>query len=502
MANINKKCGRHKTSDSMKDGILPLFSIDDSSISVPAAGNRNGTSLNNEGSYGNYWSSTPNESNAQNAYNLNFNDGNHNVDWNYRKNGHSVRPVAELTSKQKQSDCHRSFLITKEILLLDLYTAYKDARRHKRWKSYQLNFEFNLEENLINLRDDLLDRKYVIGKSDCFVIHDPKMREVFAARFRDRIVHHLLYNYTHTLYERKFIYDSYSCISGKGTHFGIERLLHHIKCVSNGYSKPCYILKFDIQAYFMSIDRRILLSLCKKHLNKIKYLKSDDPAIIKLIENIDFINYLIDTIVLDDPSKNCVRIGERAEWNRLPPKKSLFNSASGCGLPIGNLSSQLFSNIYLNELDQYIKRTLHCKNYGRYVDDGYIVSDNKNKLKYYIPKISHFLSSNLNLNLNLDKTFILNAYHGVSFLGSYLLPFRRYVDNKTLKRMSRKVKEMSPKNPRELMSVINSILGVFSHCNSYCIRKVMLGSDSRLIRHGRFSNDMLKYYPHAIEIKL
>lgn len=237
MANNNKSCGRLVIPT--EDGILPLFSIDDSSESVPAAGYRNGTSLNNAGTNGNYWSSTPNEDDTQNAYNLNFNDGNQNVNWNYRKNGQSVRPVTELTIK-RLSDCRRNFSINKDELLSDLYAAYRDARKHKRWKRTQLSFEFNLEENLIDLRDELLEGRYIPSRSSCFIIHDPKMREVFAAQFRDRIVHHLFYNYVHKFFEKQFVYDSYSCIPGRGTHFGVNRLLHHIRSVSQGYSHPCY----------------------------------------------------------------------------------------------------------------------------------------------------------------------------------------------------------------------------------------------------------------------
>lgn len=221
MVNRKKKDGGLS---SQEDGSLPLFSIDDCRESVPAAGWRYGTSLNNAGDNGNYWSSTPNGSNTLNAYNLNFNSGNHNVDWNNRNNGQSVRPVSELTSESKSDRSVRHFSITKEQLLLDICQAYRDARRHKRKRAYQLKFEFNLEDNLVNLRDELYAGTYRPGPSSCFIIHEPKMREVFAAEFRDRIVHHLFYNYTHRIFERTFIYDSYSCIEGRGTHFGIDRL--------------------------------------------------------------------------------------------------------------------------------------------------------------------------------------------------------------------------------------------------------------------------------------
>ena len=155
-------------------------------------------------------------------------------------------------------------------LLADLIVAYHDARRHKRGKFYQTHFEMNQERELVNLRDELLERRYAARPSSCFIIHDPKMREVFAAEFRDRVVHHLFYNYTHELFERTFIADCYSCIVGRGTHYGVERLKKHIRSCSQNWSKPCYVLKLDIRGYFMNINRARLLARCRELLGKFK----------------------------------------------------------------------------------------------------------------------------------------------------------------------------------------------------------------------------------------
>ena len=211
----------------------------------------------------------------------------------------------------------------------------------------RLKFEFNLEENLIDLRDELISGTYKPYPSNCFIIHDPKMREVFAAHFRDRIVHHLFYNYTYKVFEKTFIYDSYSCIKNRCTHFGIERLKHHILSVSKGYTKPCYVLKIDIKGYFMNINRKILLELSRKTLlkNKTQY-------------DYEFVDYLLEMIINSNPMDNCNVWGELSDWNNLPKDKSLFYAKENCGLPIGNLSSQLFSNVYMNVFDQYIKRKL------------------------------------------------------------------------------------------------------------------------------------------------
>ncbi len=479
---VNKKKSAVKLPQS-KESSLTLFNIDDYLENAPAAGNRNGSSLNNAGENGNYWSSTPNESNSNNAYNLNFNSGNQNVNWNNRNNGQSVRPVSELTTESSENKV-RHFSISKEQLLLDLYKSYKDARKNKRNRAYQLKYEFNLEENLVSLRDELISGNYKPLPSNCFIIHDPKMREVFAANFRDRIVHHLFYNYTHEIFERTFIYDSYSCIKNRGTHFGIERLKHHIRSVSEGYSKPCYFLKIDIRGYFMSINRNVLLDLCRKTLSKVKDRKDLDY---------NFIDYLLEIIINSNPIENCNVLGKIEDWNNLPKEKSLLTAEENCGLPIGNLSSQLFSNVYLNVFDQYVKRNLRCRHYGRYVDDAYIVSDDRKCLKKLIPEISHFLYQELGLEINPQKTRIYDAYQGAEFLGAFIKPFRTYISSSSLERVKKKVILCDVENKKYLHSSINSFLGVFSHYNSYCLRRVLFGNNDNLKNAGRFDKEWLRF---------
>lgn len=495
---VNKKKFKRKFKF-QKAKSLPLFSEDDRLRSDPAAGNRNGSSLNNAGDWGNYWSSTPNSSNTQNAYNLNFNSGNHNTNWNNRNNGQSVRAVSELTPEVTAADNIHRFSISKERLLKDLYRAYKDARRHKRGKSYQLRFEFRLEENLIALRDELISGSYRPGPATCFIIHDPKMREVFAADFRDRVVHHLFYNYTHILFERTFIHDSYSCIKGRGTHFGIERLAHHIRSVSKNHTCPCYVLKIDIRGYFMHINRVKLLSKCRAVLAKMKNHQSDEKG--KTwgeVLDYEFVDFLLESIVNANPLENCRLMGSPDDWVNLPKDKSLFWSASDCGLPIGNLSSQLFSNVYLNDFDQFVKRNLGCRNYGRYVDDGYIVMADRERLKEVIPQIVDYLKTHLNLAVNEDKLQIIDTRYGVEFLGSYVKPYRTYISNLSLKRMKRKVRYLDKSEPKYFESAVNSFLGVLSHFDSYCLRRVIFGYQSGFSDLGKFDRVWLRFRHHGV----
>ena len=318
--------------------------------------------------------------------------------------------------------------------------AYQDAKRHKSGKPYVIAFERNLQSNLQVLTDELWQRTYRPRPGTCFIITDPKKREVFAADFRDRIVHHLYYNYTHELFERTFIADSYSCIPGRGTHYGINRLEQHIRSESRNYSRPCYVLKMDIRGYFMHIRRERLLEICIRSLRRMashRILK-DVPVLWQDRLDMDFLEYLTREIVLLDPTINCRIVGQLSDWDDLPHDKSLFHSPCGSGLPIGNLTSQLFSNVYLNELDQYMKRTLGCRHYGRYVDDFYVVSGDKAFLRSLVPSVRAFLRNTLCLTLHEGKTQILPVQYGVTFLGMFLKPWRRTASRNCLQRMERK----------------------------------------------------------------
>ena len=466
-------------------------------VTSPAAGNGNDSNLDNPGSNGNYWSSTPNSDNSNNAWNLNFNSSNFNRNNNNRYNGQSVRPVRVLASATADDASHR--------LLEDLYRAYLAARRHKRGKWYQVEFEMRQEYELVKLRDELLERRYEPRPSSCFIIHDPKMREVFAAHFRDRVVHHLFYNYTHKLFERTFIADCYSCIEGRGTHYGVQRLKKHIRSCSQNWTKPCYVLKLDIKGYFMNINRARLLARCREILGRVAPRRDReqigrDGA--RPSHYWDLVDYLLESICMLNHVENCIILGDRDEWKKLPKDKSLFCSKEGCGLPIGNLSSQFFSNIYLGMLDEFVKRDLKVKHYGRYVDDMVIVGESKEYVKSLIEPIRAFLRERLHLELSENKTHVCNARHGVEFLGAFIKPYRTYVAAHTLRRIRNHLHSISPRmSLRRAQAVVNSSLGVLSHYDSYLVREVM-NYKSGLSEFGRFSDDGLRFYPDALAWRL
>jgi len=392
------------------------------------------------------------------------------------------------------------YKLSQKQLLFDLYVAFETACRHKNNKPYVKRFKQNLHNNLVKLRDELWKRTYQSEPSICFIVNHPKKREVFAANFRDRIVHHLLFNYTHTLFEHTFINDNYSCIKGKGTHFGIKRLKKHILNESNNYKYNCYVLKMDIKGYFMHINRELLSNITISSLEKMATHQKNNKSNRTWNEFIDinFVKYLIKTVSLLNPTIDCIFRSNKEEWNGLADSKSLFKVEKGYGLPIGNLTSQLFSNIFLNVLDQFMKRKLKCKHYGRYVDDFYVVSKDKDFLYKIIPQVEKFLKDELCLEINKGKTTITEVKQGVSFLGAFIKPNRIYVDNKCLKRIKRKLYNFQYESiSKTTINSVNSYLGILSHYKSYNIKLKIFGDIQKLHYYGAFNKSMTKFVPYS-----
>ena len=389
-----------------------------------------------------------------------------------------------------------AFTLTRERLLLDLYIAFEDAARHKRKMAYVQKFERHLKHNLDTLCDDLLSRRYQPRPSHCFIIDYPKKREVFAAMFRDRIVHHLYFNYTHEIFDRTFIADSYSCIKGRGTHYGIRRLEQHIRQESMNYQRECYAMSLDIRGYFMHINRQQLLDIATSTLQRMSTHKvcNDRQERWQDVRDIPFLLWLTKEIAILDPKTSCTIVGDKSDWEGLDRNKSLFWTPDGCGLPIGNLTSQLFSNVYLNEFDQFMKRTLRCKHYGRYVDDSFVVSCNREWMLSIVPEIDTFLRERLGLQLHRGKTHVVNIRQGVEFLGAFVKPYRTYISNKTVIRMKQTIGNLNTKDKTHTSFSVNSYLGVLSHSASYNLRKRIF-MNSKVARAVEFDDAFLKSKP-------
>jgi hypothetical protein len=207
--------------------------------------------------------------------------------------------------------------------------------------------------------------------------------------------------------------------------------------------------------------------------------------------DIDFVHWLTEIIVMLDPKKDCVITGYRSDWNGLDKNKSLFFSEDGCGLPIGNLTSQLFSNVYLNILDQWMKRELGCRHYGRYVDDFYVVNCDRDWLLSIIPKTDRLLKERLGLDLHHGKLMVCDARRGVEFLGAYIKPFRTYISNSSLQRIRQNVATTDCHNREKAFRTVNSYLGLMSHYSSYNIRRELFCKD-RFYDIGYYDRDMTK----------
>jgi len=354
----------------------------------------------------------------------------------------------------------------------DVFSAYYDCRKHKRNKIGALNFEVDLENNLIQLWNDLQTKSYRILPSTVFIVEKPVKREIFAANFRDRIVHHLLLMYLNPYFEKYFIYDSYSCRVGKGTHFGIKRVNHFIhKCSENSKSK-CWILKLDVQSFFMSIDKRILFNRLINFINS--YYKES---------NIEFVKYLITIILWNNPTENCIFHSPQYKWQDLKFGKSLFDVDVNHGLPIGNYTSQVFANFYLSQLDHYLKHEKKIKFYGRYVDDFVIVHKSKIVLKKLVSEINDFLKQNLGLKLNPQKIYLQPFCNGVRFLGFYIKQNHIVANRRIYKNFQKSIQENnlliknhkpSKEERTHFISSVNSYLGILKHYKTYKIRSKIL----------------------------
>ncbi|WP_407059215.1 reverse transcriptase domain-containing protein (plasmid) [Ralstonia syzygii subsp. celebesensis] len=296
----------------------------------------------------------------------------------------------------------------------ELVKAYRDCRRTKRNTASALAFEANLERNLVHLHDELADGSYVPGRSKCFVIDRPKHREVWAAEFRDRIVHHLLYNRIGPRFERSFIADSCACIKGRGTLYAVQRLEAKIRSITQNWSRPAHYLKCDLANFFVSIDKPILLELL--------HAKIHEP----------FWRALTELVLMHDPRVDFVYLGDPAMMDKVPPHKRLMEQPAHLGLPIGNLSSQFFANVYLNELDQFVKHELRCRHYIRYVDDFVLLHESPQWLNDAHDAIAEFLPARLGAWLNPKKTILQPVARGIDFVGQVIKPWHRTTRKRTL----------------------------------------------------------------------
>ncbi len=317
--------------------------------------------------------------------------------------------------------------------LFAAWDEFKPGKIHK--KDVQV-FEWSLEENIFKLHRELKAKTYRHGRYADFYVTDPKQRHIHKATVRDRIVHHAVFNVLNSIFEETFISASFSCRIGYGTHKEVEKLQGMVRAVGRNGTRPCYVLKCDVRKFFDTMDQDVLMSIIRR-----RVLDEDALWLIKMI---------------------------------------IKSYGDGRGVPIGNLTSQLFANVYLNELDQFMKHSLHVKNYLRYTDDIAVVSDDREYLESLLPEISQYLEKELSLRLHDNKSILRPACQGADFLGYVVFPKYRIVRTKTRKRIVRKLErrleEYHSKSitRQRFEQSLQFYLGVLPHANAHRLREELL----------------------------
>jgi retron-type reverse transcriptase len=319
------------------------------------------------------------------------------------------------------------------ISLENLFLAWREFRRGKRKKMDVQQFEFNLEDNLFQLHRELKNKTYQHSDYTAFCISDPKPRRIHKAIVRDRVLHHAIFRILYPIFDKQFIFDAYSCRLDKGTHRAVLRLESFCQKASQNNQRNIFALKCDVKKFFDSVDQDILLNLIKKK------IQGEDAI------------WLIEKIV------------------------ESFGALDKKGIPLGNVTSQLFANIYLNELDQFAKHKLKIKYYLRYCDDFVILGDSEDFLIKLLKPISDFLEKHLKLRLHNDKIIIRKYRQGIDFLGYVVLPHHHVLRTKTKRRIFNKLKHKRKSllygtiSEETFNQSLQSYLGILKHCNGHKI---------------------------------
>lgn len=337
----------------------------------------------------------------------------------------------------------------------DLLISYRNARKGKRYKRQVLAFTDNLESEIISIRNDLKDESYKMGPYHLFYVHEPKTRLVMSIQFRDRVMQWSIYRRLNPFYDKIFIEDSYACRKGKGSHMAADKLQYWLRQVSRREIEnpevKYYYLKIDVSKYFYRISHEILIRILSVRIHDERLLN----LLVKIINS--------DTQKFGLPM-GCSPDGcDYDDW--------LYD----VGMPIGNITSQVFANVYLNELDQFCKHALGIHFYIRYMDDVIILSDSKEQLNIWKEEISKFLSEALELQLN-KKTAIRPVTLGVEFVGYKMFPEYRKLKKSTSKRIIKKFKVLCYQlaqgeiTREELDRHVASYNGMLEHCSSHGLR--------------------------------
>lgn len=344
-------------------------------------------------------------------------------------------------------------------LLRELLEAYHKARvGGKRKTRNEHEFEMNEMENVLRLRDAIIARKYRPSKGIAFIIRDPVIREIFAAPFIDRVVHHFLFKHAIEWWEPRLWRGSYACLKGRGTLYGVFDLQKNMRRVSQDGRVPIVVVKRDLQGYFMSLERD---KLYRRVMWGLKRQFPDGGELYRTLK------YLWKEVIYDVPIDGVRLRGRKSDWMELPLSKSLFYQVDGRGIVIGNLTSQLLSNIFLDQLDRFIVYELGYRHYGRYVDDFYIVMEEEKLEEYLVvmePMIERKLGE-LGLVMHPKKRVEILARDGVEFLGAKVYCDRIIPGERMARNFMIKVYEFETRGKGKLEG-LGAYDGLMSHYDS------------------------------------
>lgn len=332
--------------------------------------------------------------------------------------------------------------MSSELTFEELYQAYIDCRRRKRGTKEAIEFETDENYNLLCLFNELNERTYKVSQSYVFVVDKPKPREVFAAKYRDRIVHHLFYNRIIDNVEKDFIPTTYSCRKGMGN---LKAINDSYEYMMNNLDNDLYVFKGDIEGFFMSINKDVLHSMVLRYVE----------------DNLTL--FLLDLILWNDPTENCIFKSPRYKWRLINDNKSLFKT-NGKGLPIGNLPSQMFANVYMNELGKYVEKAFGLSIFI-YVDDFVVFFEKGVSLKAVINGIEQFLKEVLGLKLHENKRYFQHCSKGYKFVGGIVKPYRKYIPNEIKYKFY-----LNLDNNDKFISY----WGLMKHYKTYNIKKIIL----------------------------
>lgn len=341
-----------------------------------------------------------------------------------------------------------------KITFEEIYQAYILCLKNKKRKIGTYKFvNENLCENLMEIVNNLNERKYIPKTSNCYVITEPALREIYAAEFGDRVVQHFYMKEVEDILEEKLVDGCCSCRKGKGTDYALKLLKKYLVETSNYGKKECFFLKIDLSGYFMSIDRKQVGEKFSKLISE-KYKGKHKELLL----------YLTPIIFENNPALNCkYKCNEKMRKN--VPERRKMDKYSKFGMAIGNLTAQAGSNLNLSDFDIYVEKELRLEKYVRYVDDIVIISNDKNKLISSLPQIEEKLKET-NQKINRKKTKVDTAYHGVPFLGKVSYPYGYQKPNKqVIIRVCNKAKRIKNTEEGNLLAKTNSQIGNLKNYN-------------------------------------